>query len=318
MTSRDFKRELQREDDARQVPPQSLVRVRARLDESIQGERPFAWGKVLVPTLAVVALVVGGWWLTRAAPVSQLGAFELLASSGTPATAIEGEVLVVSSGEVTLRADDVTLENEGPVKLSRTGDGVVVRDGTVKVSVKKQKSKSVDVFVSHGRISVTGTRFTIVQRVNGGTVTLHEGAITFYGHGGSQRQLSPGESLTWPVNDYPRELPEPVVEPEPVPPPIVERPQAKRPDLESVLHEVDVLRSRDEFEGAAKVLADALRTQPKASRERLSFELGSLLTHQIKQKGRACAHWAAHTKQFPRGRYATEVGQASTDLGCRR
>jgi transmembrane sensor len=79
---------------------------------------------------------------------------------------------------------------------------------------------------------------------------------------------------------------------------------------------LDVLRSRKEFEGAAWLLGEGLQTQPPAMRELLSFELGSLPTHQIRDTRRACAHWAWHERQFVRGRYDAEVNRAQASLDC--
>jgi transmembrane sensor len=77
-----------------------------------------------------------------------------------------------------------------------------------------------------------------------------------------------------------------------------------------------VLRSRREYEAAARQLRQALRTQPPATRERLSFELGSLLTYQLRDARRACAHWAWHRGQYAPGRYQAEVQRAMASLQC--
>jgi transmembrane sensor len=48
----------------------------------------------------------------------------------------------------------------------------------------------------------------------------------------------------------------------------------------------------------------------------LSFELGSLLTHQIRDARRACAHWARHERQFHGGIYRDQVASAQRALQC--
>jgi transmembrane sensor len=86
--------------------------------------------------------------------------------------------------------------------------------------------------------------------------------------------------------------------------------------VDEILRELEVLRGRREFEQAARHLEAAMRKQPAATRERLSFELGSLLTYQLKDAQRACAHWARHERQFRRGRYAEAVQRARGTLSC--
>jgi transmembrane sensor len=51
-------------------------------------------------------------------------------------------------------------------------------------------------------------------------------------------------------------------------------------------------------------------------RERLSFELGSLLTHQLHDARRACAHWAWHERSFRGGIYRDEVARSRDALKC--
>ena len=53
-----------------------------------------------------------------------------------------------------------------------------------------------------------------------------------------------------------------------------------------------------------------------ATRERLSFELGSLLTYQLHDVKRACAHWDAHRRAYGNGRYDAEVRAAAERLAC--
>ena len=65
-----------------------------------------------------------------------------------------------------------------------------------------------------------------------------------------------------------------------------------------------------------QAIADAIPTQPSSARERLSFELGSILTYQLRARARACEHWARHVARFEGGRYEDEVQQAEATLGC--
>jgi transmembrane sensor len=52
------------------------------------------------------------------------------------------------------------------------------------------------------------------------------------------------------------------------------------------------------------------------TREQLSYELGAILTHQLKDVAAACAHWKIHRRQHPASRYAAEVESAQARLGC--
>lgn len=188
------------------------------------------------------------------------------------------------------------------------------------------------VLVSHGAIEIMGTAFTVVQEPAGGRVALREGSIRFQAADGRVVSLRPGEVLAWPLPP-----PAPLASPTPAapapPPALVPRSPAARPpaafaapaaaatlpppaaDL-ALLDRIDELRSRRQFESAARALRRAIPVQPEPMRERLSFELGSLLTHQIGDARRACAHWARHDLRYPDGRYRNEVARARRGLGC--
>ncbi len=47
------------------------------------------------------------------------------------------------------------------------------------------------------------------------------------------------------------------------------------------------------------------------TRERFSYELGSILTYQLGDRASACRHWQEHARRYPDGRYQTEVLQAA-------
>jgi transmembrane sensor len=84
-----------------------------------------------------------------------------------------------------------------------------------------------------------------------------------------------------------------------------------------VLARVAGLRSRRAYEEAVQVLGAALREAPNDStRERLGFELGSLLTHQLHDTARACAFWSAFRLEHVNGRYDAEVRATVESLGC--
>ena len=88
-------------------------------------------------------------------------------------------------------------------------------------------------------------------------------------------------------------------------------------DAQWLLEEVDVLRSRGEYPEAVRLLDKGLGgLVSAATRERFSFELGSILSYQVGDRTRACAHWEKHRAQFRGGRYAREVDAAREKVKC--
>jgi transmembrane sensor len=167
-----------------------------------------------------------------------------------------------------------------------------------------------------------GTRFTVSQTPAGGSVELHQGAIRFV-DGKSVVVLRPGDRLVWPLppSGRPAEARGAAIAPAPAPtsaplPPVPPR----RASITELIGEVEARRDRGDFRGAAQLLARVLGERSRLApdtRERLSFELGSILSDQLGWPARACAHWAEHDARFPDGRYAAEVAQVRGRLQCR-
>jgi hypothetical protein len=92
-------------------------------------------------------------------------------------------------------------------------------------------------------------------------------------------------------------------------------PQARTP--EEVLSQLVVLRSRGDYSSAARELELALEEPHSSStRERFSFELGTILFHHLHDSARACERWGKHQAQFPGGRYAMQIVELQTQAGC--
>jgi transmembrane sensor len=330
MTTGDFRAQLKGEEARRQeqgMPPGSRAAVYARLRQTVSGERP----AVLVPrwalaAVAAAALVVGAWAFLHTRTVGEL---QVVSSSGDFSARAGPEGVEVFDGQGTLleAASGVSLENEGAAAYRVEQGGVRIVRGVAHVSVvhRNKGSAPAVILVSGGAIEVMGTRFTVRQGDGAGSVQLHEGAIRFRPSSGEPVVLRPGEALEWPLPEKVVQAPAPEqAPPEPAPltptPPAGARihPHAKAspPSVVALLHEVDVLRGRSEYERAVEKLADGLRTEPVGSRERLSFELGSILTHQLKDEARACEHWAKHRRQYPQGAYDDEVARAVDALRC--
>lgn len=300
-------------------------RLRARLFQKARTRR-WAWTLAATAAAALALLVV--WPRENTAP--QLDGFSVTAPSPDLKVSVMGDQTIdVSVGSCTLvdAAAGEALAVTAPASLRREPDGVRVLAGTVVVSVQKRKAgvPSAKVLVSHGVIEVLGTCFTVVQRSDRGSVTLHEGEIRFQDLSGGSRALAPGERLEWP----PPPATAPAIVEAPAPAPAAPSSKTKRPmkapavepivfrDPEDLLQQVDVLRSRGLFADAARYLAHGLTTElAPGTRERFSYELGAILTYRLNDPKAACAHWVQHARRYPAGRYQTEVLQASTHLAC--
>jgi hypothetical protein len=178
---------------------------------------------------------------------------------------------------------------------------------------------------------VHGTRFSVNQRANGGDVTLYEGSITFHCPDGREIAVKPGQKLGWPVpppppveEDRVPEAAAPVIDedeivPAPAPPqdPSADWRTHDRLRRASVLLErIPKLRAAGEDAQALKELDAAMRQDlPAAARERLSFELGELLTKAWETE-RACRHWKDHAWRYPAGKFDEQVQAARAELSC--
>jgi transmembrane sensor len=337
MTLRDLCAELRREEALEQqqgMPPAARASVRARLGVTLAPRRASRVPLRMLAAAAVigvVAVVVWGRW-----PQRQLGQLAVVHASAGLRSVQQAGGAEIEAGEATLfdERSGISLRNAGPLAFRREAAGLRIVRGTAELEVRRRPRGTAPavVLVSGGAIEVMGTRFTLTQGQAGGTVTLHEGAIRFRPDRGPEVDLRPRQTLAWPMPPEPPGVsaaagtPPPPGETAGTPPPPGEAhraaapaPGARRqpaPTMEELLQEVDVLRSRRQYEAAARQLRQALRTQPLASRERLSFELGSLLTYQLRDTRRACAHWTWHRAQYAPGRYQAEVGSAMASLKC--
>jgi transmembrane sensor len=190
----------------------------------------------------------------------------------------------------------------------------------------------VRVLVSAGAIEVHGTRFTVTETGGGaGSVELHEGAIDFVDEDGAHHALRPGETLRWPlVHEPPTDDAEDAPDDELVGlGPVLPRPATKvrardvdwrafdqRVHAEAVVTELAALRRQGSWGEAVRLLERELNRGAPDTRERLSFELGTIYTWQLREPAAACAHWAQHRRDYPAGRFDAEVDRALASLGC--
>jgi transmembrane sensor len=332
----DFNAELRREEVLRQTEgiPTSVRRsIWKRVEQSVKrrqgSRRPVHVAFVAGAAAIAIALVVAVGAL-RQSP--QLGQFQVLRESEDFRAHVRSDLLEIERGSATLidPASGVTLETVGSVALRRESSGVRVVRGRANVTVQHRApgTSPAVVLVSHGAIEVLGTAFTVVQGSSGGSVMLHEGRIRFRSEGKVLVNLRPGDELAWPLLELRPSAAAPSVSAAapsqiPAPPPgsasraqPTPKPAASVVSAEELLDRVEALRSRQQFEAAASELWRGISTQPKPMRERLSFELGSLFMHQIRDTRRACAHWAWHGRTFRGGRYRDEVARSQRTLSC--
>ncbi len=286
MTPPDFKKAL--EGAAQQLRRQELSReADARLQRRLfEGDaappRPARWRPVAA-FAAVAAAVIAVVAVRALGPrAEQLGGFAVVQRSEPMNASVSGAgVLSVELGEVTLKdaLAGMTFQVRAPAQVAREGDGVRVLRGWAAFSVEKRAHDAVParVLVSGGVIEVFGTRFTVEESGEKGSVTLHEGSIGFRPLRGERVMLAPGATLAWP-------LPEPQAadEPEP-PPPEPEKPRPQRRPLtvkeealetDALVREVAALRTRGRYAEAVGVLERALSAPCRPRRRRRSRARG--------------------------------------------
>jgi transmembrane sensor len=314
--------------DAASPRPAMDARLRARL-----GARPVrAWRWIAVgAAVPLLALLLLRPWQHE----HTIGGFAIVNPTQDLAAYADHAVVHVTNGSVTLadRREGLQLFIGTPVTLEKQAPGARIVLGTAEVAVDKRThgAAPLRILVSHGAIEVLGTKFLVVQEDGHGRVTLHEGSIRFVALDGRVRMVKPGETLEWPL---PAEAavaatPAPAPAPEPAPVPVVTAPAPKHRvatpapapihyvDADDLLRQVDTLRSRGEFAEAVRYLTHGLTRELKPStRERFSFELGIILTDQMHDSVKACAHWKKHAAAYGEGRYGLEVERASTRAGC--
>ena len=348
MTTRDFRSELQRADAAwrEQAAGAPAARLDARLEASLRPRRRLRWSDLaLVGAGAVVGALLVLWLhggeaaVTPAPGPAPVGGFALAA---LPAEAAP-PVVALADGAVRVDSDALELvDAERQLRVTASAGTTLMREakgvrlvqgqGVFQVAKQPQRPEPVRVLVSGGAIEVRGTRFTVTQGTDGaGHVTLEEGAIDFRFPSGRVKAIAPGETVHWP--EEPAEL-EPLPDLPPAPPPAVDAPKPsprspanwtefdRRLRSEATLRRVMALRQQGRWPECISELERALELPDAAygpgTRERLSWELGSVLTWQVKDVDAACWHWTIHLKMYPRGRYTLEVTRALAALECTR
>lgn len=252
-----------------------------------------------------------------------LGGFTLIA--GHTVAESEGDAIRCESLHCALAVEAIgaNLRVERATRVRRRpGAAIELVGGAATVIVwRRPEGAPVRLLVSHGAIEVLGTEFELRQEQGRGWVRLSEGKIRFRAVDGREVLLAPGDRLAWPLPPPPRAR----RDAGPTPAADASRPRprydAGRPlttsQAESLLDEVERLRSQGRYGEVARRLRDALpRVSDAAMRERFSFELGTVLTQQLRATSEACAHWRRHLRRFGATRYGPEIRAAQRELAC--
>ncbi|MCH9680902.1 MAG: FecR family protein [Deltaproteobacteria bacterium] len=210
--------------------------------------------------------------------------------------------------------------------------------------------------VPGGTIEVVGTRFAVVVNGDRGHVDLLEGTIHFVTNDGEVHDVAPGERYHFTDNQSlaVSSVPQPPEDEAPLAAgerlarrsseeamsraagelleALGSEPadakatrsgrgrDSRRPsaaELRSVVEQVTELRARRQYRAAVSLLRGALaKPWDRHTREVLSYELGTILSTQLSDHDKACAHWKSHRKQFTAGRYERAITRATQRLGC--
>ncbi len=266
------------------------------------------------------------------APVPQpAGQPEQVAEPAPGPAPAAAEERVLAAGTTWQTPERVTVVSQSRAVVARAPEGLRVVEGAAHFDVDTRAADEADVVVavSHGLIQVLGTEFTVVQRDGGGEVTLHEGRIRFTHEDGTQVVMAPGDTVTWPRAEaeaeaeweVETEVAEVLPAPIPVPAPqrqVAPKPRAAPVDVPALISRVETLRQQGRFEEAVGSLQGTLSGPlPDETHERLSYELGDILTFQLRDRARGCEVWSRHVARFGNsGRYAGAVKSAQRALGC--
>lgn len=360
----DFVEALRKADEqltAYALPPSVQVRMRNRLldrqKHSASGRRIKAVGVGLAFAAALTAFV----FLARSSKESTEHAAVVSAGFAIESESDDLQLNIRPSGEVAIaggmarlrqKEAGIAVANLSPVSLRSERQGIKFLKGKARFSVDKRlkAAGAVHVSVSHGRIEILGTDFTVVQGHDQGSVQLHEGVIRFVADDGTVEKLKPGDSLAWPlektaasksISTHSGESGSPTIEAsEPnTTPPKHSRNAAVNHDREADSRETQAsrmassekvaqediiirlaqLRSRGKFAQAAELLRTELQRRPWSvqKREQLSYELGSILTNHLRDTAKACSHWSQHLNRHGNGRYVAEARKTMQRLGCK-
>jgi transmembrane sensor len=303
------------------LSPVAEARLLELVDRQAVRRRPWL---LLAPVGAMVAVLLVLWILLGRAPSvrgptssPELGGFALIEGRAE----VESRGVRCEAARCTLAASDLraTLTLSARAVMQRRGQDLALVAGAVTCVIEKRRASApLRVHVSHGAVEVIGTIFALSQDSEGGQVELQRGAIRFLSSDGRAVLLRPGESLRWPLP--PATRPAASAPAFATPRPAASRPRPLAPaEVESLLDLIERLRSQGRYAEAARQLRQLLpRIADGATRERMSYELGTLLGQHLRDVATACRHWRRHLLRFGAARYGVEIEAARRQLGCEK
>jgi len=271
--------------------------------------------------------------------------------------ASKGETEVIFDGRcrVVVPESSLVFESRKTTRFSAVDHGVALLEGAAMFEVGPAAATDNPVRrveVPGGAIEVMGTRFSVVVYDDRGHVDLLEGSIRFVDLDGNVHEIAPGERFHFSAHrDSPvttvaavTETPPaeaPLTAPEPAPPLAAgellaalaaepdesshARPSASKSraasveKLRHIVEKVAELRAQRQYRAAVSLLQGVLDQRwDRRTREVLSYELGTILSTQLPDRAKACAHWAAHRERFSAGRYDRAIERAEERLACDR
>lgn len=323
------------------MPVGAKNRIAARLAREAEARSVEATRRSWLPMLtfaagaALVMMVIGYNMMrrttepasaTRAPAVASVGGYAI---QGDGCDGKQERGATVVSGECRMVGPHLTLQTWDTARLELEPRSVTVQRGQAMFDIARVEAgeETVKIAVSHGTIEVLGTRFTVDQDEQGGTVDLFEGRIRFHhrpADGRAPVDIHPGQRYAWGNRAAPQPTepdPEPEVEADIV---IVtddeepaRRPRPSKaakdeaPDADAIIAEVTDLRGAGRYDEAARRLRQALQIRwDRRTAQVLSYELGQILERHLHDTDAACKHWAKHQRKYPDGRYAGAVAMS--------
>lgn len=330
MTFSDIHRRLRKANRALELtdmPAAAAERVYTRL------KRPVRRGRLVFGLAAALAF---GSVLMVLRPPSDLGGFALVHCATAE---LDDQETIGADGECELRSTRYAMNFKlgKHARVRHRADGVAVLSGRVAVHAQpRSKEEPRLIFVSHGRIEVVGTRFVVEQHRDGGSVQVSAGKIAFVTTDDERYEVvsrfnwpvaadpaavktegslgPPEKSSTRPQRQTSSRKKRPAQRAAAVPEPDTSRTKIL---VDDIVAEITALRSLRRYEEACSRLEAVLATMPKSrASERLSYELGSILSNHIHDTRRACEHWQGHKAKFIAQRYKREIENVEKRLGC--
>lgn len=224
-----------------------------------------------------------------------------------------GERMTLAAGAC-LEHDGVHLSAIATSSIRWQDDEVAVIRGELLFDVDPRPERPLRVRAGASAIEVVGTRFVVHHQGRSGWISMLEGHVRVRVGRGSLRDLRRGARMEWPGPDAAREAGASATTTATA---TVDEAGGGDEGLRELLAEVRELRRRGAYRAAVERLREGERSGWSArGQELVSYEIGALLERQLGDTAAACAHWQAHRRRFPGGRYDGILERTTARLGC--